>query len=235
MTIAAIRLTRPTVEVLRLLLTASADVPLWGAKISEQADLGKSSVSQILARLTALGWVATREEEGPHPGRPARAFRSLTRVGRRQAEAALVARCARNDRLPALAGAQRAANEQVSRPVRKAQPTAPDPGETPVRPRMAGHWPIRFPDPDKPRRPAATGTDEAATAGRARDGKAYEHLRFLREALRDINQTVTKDVFTQAAADPAHTKEYEPILTAIAVEADEIRKKTLHAPRAKNG
>lgn len=92
MTIASIWLTRPTVEVLRLLLAASVDDPLWGAKIGEQTDLGKSTVSQVLTRLTVLEWVTPREEEGSHPDRPARVFWALTEEGRRQAEAAMAAR-----------------------------------------------------------------------------------------------------------------------------------------------
>ncbi|MFE6496294.1 helix-turn-helix transcriptional regulator [Streptomyces sp. NPDC057748] len=93
MTSAAIRMTRPTVEVLRLLLPASVDDPLWAARIGEEADLGKSTVSQILARLVELGWVTTSQEDrGSHPGRPPRTFYVLTETGRREAALALAAR-----------------------------------------------------------------------------------------------------------------------------------------------
>ncbi|GAA1310671.1 hypothetical protein GCM10009647_033760 [Streptomyces sanglieri] len=86
-------MTRPTVEVLRLLLPASVDDPLWAARIGEEADLGKSTVSQILARLVELGWVTTSQEDrGSHPGRPPRTFYVLTETGRREAELALAAR-----------------------------------------------------------------------------------------------------------------------------------------------
>ncbi|WP_405968915.1 MarR family transcriptional regulator (plasmid) [Streptomyces sp. NBC_00015] len=95
MTTDTMRMTRPTVEVLRLLLDGGVDDPLWGARIGELADLGKSTVSQILARLTALEWVTPREEAGSHPGRPARVFYTLTEQGRREAKAALAARSAR--------------------------------------------------------------------------------------------------------------------------------------------
>ena len=71
-------MTRTTVEVLTLLLAAPAGDRLWAARIGELADLGRSTVSQIPVRLTALGWVTPRVEEGPHPGRPARAFCELT-------------------------------------------------------------------------------------------------------------------------------------------------------------
>ncbi|WP_326581644.1 PadR family transcriptional regulator (plasmid) [Actinacidiphila glaucinigra] len=93
MTSAAIRMTRPTVEVLRLLLPAAVDDPLWAARIGEEADLGKSTVSQILARLVELEWVTTsQEEKGSHPGRPPRTFYVLTDTGRREAHVALTAR-----------------------------------------------------------------------------------------------------------------------------------------------
>ncbi len=87
MTTAATRMTRTTVEVLTLLLAAPAGDPPWAARIGELAGLGRSTVSQILARLTALGRVTPRMEEGPHPGRPARVFYELTPEGRNQTEA----------------------------------------------------------------------------------------------------------------------------------------------------
>ncbi|MFE9121474.1 PadR family transcriptional regulator [Streptomyces sp. NPDC007172] len=96
MTSAAIRMTRPMVEVLRLLLPAPVDDPLWAAKIGEEADLGKSTVSQILAKLVELEWVTTsQEEKGSHPGRPPRTFYALTDTGRREANSALAARSAK--------------------------------------------------------------------------------------------------------------------------------------------
>lgn len=85
-------MTRPTVEVLRLLLAAPPHEPLWAAGIAEQTGLGKSTVSQILTRLAKRQWIASRQERGPHPGRPPRALGVLTRQGRREAEAALAAR-----------------------------------------------------------------------------------------------------------------------------------------------
>ncbi|MFE1785819.1 helix-turn-helix transcriptional regulator [Streptomyces sp. NPDC059506] len=84
------------VEVLRLLLLAPVDDPLWAARIGEEADLGKSTVSQILAKLVELEWVTTRQEEkGSHPGRPPRTFYVLTDTGRREAHLALAARSAK--------------------------------------------------------------------------------------------------------------------------------------------
>ncbi|MDJ0347204.1 helix-turn-helix transcriptional regulator [Streptomyces sp. H10-C2] len=93
MTSTAIRMTRPMVEVLRLLLPAPLDEPLWAARIGEEADLGKSTVSQILAKLVEVEWVITsQEEKGSHPGRPPRTFYALTDTGRREAHLALTAR-----------------------------------------------------------------------------------------------------------------------------------------------
>jgi DNA-binding MarR family transcriptional regulator len=88
-------MTRPVVEVLRLLLKAPADEPLWGTKIVADADLGSGTVYPILQRLAEGGWIAPRVETGPHPGRPARTFYELTETGRRKAEEALAARSAR--------------------------------------------------------------------------------------------------------------------------------------------
>ncbi|MFD6329260.1 winged helix DNA-binding protein [Streptomyces niveus] len=84
------------VEVLRLLLAAPVDDPLWAARIGEEADLGKSTVSQILAKLVELEWVVTsQEEKGSHPGRPPRTFYVLTDTGRREAHLALDVRSAK--------------------------------------------------------------------------------------------------------------------------------------------
>jgi hypothetical protein len=88
-------MTRPVVEVLRLLLKAPADDPLWGAKIVADADLGSGTVYPILQRLAEDGWLTPREETGPHPGRPARTFYELTGTGRQKAEDALAARSLR--------------------------------------------------------------------------------------------------------------------------------------------
>jgi DNA-binding PadR family transcriptional regulator len=88
-------MTRPVVEVLRLLLKAPADEPLWGRRIVADADLGSGTVYPILQRLAEDGWIAPRAETGPHPGRPARTFYELTETGRQQAEEALAARSLR--------------------------------------------------------------------------------------------------------------------------------------------
>lgn len=92
---AAPRLTLPTVAVLEALLAAQPHAPLWGLEICRTAGLGAGTVYPILARLAGLGWVEAREEDGPHPGRPARRLYEFTASGRDLAAEALAARRAR--------------------------------------------------------------------------------------------------------------------------------------------
>ncbi|WKX68600.1 hypothetical protein [Streptomyces sp. XD-27] len=265
-------MTRPTVEVLRLLLLVPADDPLWGARISELADLGKSTVSQILARLTVLGWVTLREEEGPHPGRPARVFHTMSPEGRRHAEAALAARDARRQRRavnpvtieasmppsqqPAghmrdRAGDPGAVIEQATQHAPGAQHLTPESDTFPAQPapKMAGHWPIRFPSPDTLRRPAMAPLPEAPTEDRvtvhagadtpAREADDVpEHLAALTEALTTlnvVNRSLTRDVFTRAAAESAHALQYEKLVRSIIMQSSDLRRRTQRAPHARPG
>ncbi|MET9222344.1 PadR family transcriptional regulator [Streptomyces sp. NPDC003300] len=87
-----IRLTTPTIAVIDALLAATTDTPPWGLSICRDADLGPGTVYPILDRLLNVGWVTTRDENSPHPGRPARRYYQLTGTGRAQAHAALQAR-----------------------------------------------------------------------------------------------------------------------------------------------
>ncbi|MEE4540357.1 helix-turn-helix transcriptional regulator [Streptomyces sp. V4-01] len=89
---APIRLTRPTIAVLDVLLAATDDQPPWGLSICMDADLGSGTVYPILDRLLNVGWVESHEETGPHPGRPARRYYRLTGAGRAATRAALNAR-----------------------------------------------------------------------------------------------------------------------------------------------
>ncbi|CCB73276.1 MULTISPECIES: PadR family transcriptional regulator [Streptomycetaceae] len=89
---ASIRLTRPTLEVLQVLLASTDDDPAWGLRICEEAALGSGTVYPILDRLTERGWIASQEEVVPHPGRPARRFYTLTGTGRKLAEEAVRSR-----------------------------------------------------------------------------------------------------------------------------------------------
>ncbi|WP_331747365.1 PadR family transcriptional regulator (plasmid) [Streptomyces sp. NBC_00853] len=94
----SIRMTRPTVDVLRVLLDASPEDLMWGTKICDLADLGSGTVFPILERLSTRGWITTRQEDGPHPGRPARTHYKLTEHGRTEARVALAARIVRLQR-----------------------------------------------------------------------------------------------------------------------------------------
>ncbi|WUW66282.1 PadR family transcriptional regulator [Streptomyces sp. NBC_01455] len=87
-----IRLTKPTIAVLEALLAATAEAPAWGLSICRDADLGPGTVYPILDRLAERGWVTSREETGPHPGRPPRRFYELTGAGRQQVKSALQVR-----------------------------------------------------------------------------------------------------------------------------------------------
>ncbi|MEU5825625.1 helix-turn-helix transcriptional regulator [Streptomyces sp. NPDC047803] len=84
----SIRLTRPTLEVIKVLLASTADNPAWGLKICEEADLGSGTVYPILERLVDAGWTTRYEEAGEHPGRPKRYYYELTAVGQSAARQA---------------------------------------------------------------------------------------------------------------------------------------------------
>lgn len=86
------RLTKSVIGVLEALLAATDDKPAWGLSICAHADLGPGTVYPILERLTQHGWVTSREETEPHPGRPARRYYCLTEDGRTLATSALEAR-----------------------------------------------------------------------------------------------------------------------------------------------
>ncbi|WP_150134051.1 PadR family transcriptional regulator [Streptomyces hyaluromycini] len=86
---ASIRLTRPTLEVIKVLLASTPDNPAWGLKICEEADLGSGTVYPILERLVDAGWVTRYAEKEDHPGRPKRIYYELTALGQ---QAALEAR-----------------------------------------------------------------------------------------------------------------------------------------------
>jgi PadR family transcriptional regulator, regulatory protein PadR len=99
-----LRLTKPTIAVLEVLLAATDDAPAWGLSICRDADLGSGTVYPILDRLTERGWTRSWDEAVPHPGRPSRRYYELTNAGRAQAQAALEARRARRHLRFGLAG-----------------------------------------------------------------------------------------------------------------------------------
>lgn len=234
-------MTRPTVDVLRLLLSAPKDDPLWGARISELADLGKSTVSQILTRLTALGWLTLREERGPHPGRPPRVFHTMSPKGRRQATIALAARDARGQRQCADPLAPQTPTTPARQLAGHAQHTTPGPGRPPAppAPKMAGYWPIRSPRPHTLQRTVPEDRVEAGTEAdrlfRESDD-VPEHLTALTEALttlNGVNQSLTKSVFARAAGGQTHVEQYETLVRSIIKQTSELRRRTQRAPHAR--
>lgn len=93
------KLTKATIGVLEVLLSAHDDDPAWGLKICMDADLKSGTVYPILERLVRHGWATSYPETpGQHPGRPARRFYRLTEAGRLATDVALKERAARQGR-----------------------------------------------------------------------------------------------------------------------------------------
>ncbi|GGU69472.1 hypothetical protein GCM10010259_69060 [Streptomyces daghestanicus] len=94
---------------------------------------------------------------------------------------------------------------------------------------------IRTPDGEA----SASGPQESSTAGNEGDDIedaeiVPEHMVALKDALKTlntVNRAITKDVFTQAAADPDDAEEYERVRQVIIKRATAIRNKALHAPK----
>lgn len=57
----------------------------WGLTICQTTGYGPGTVYPILDRLEASGWIGSRREEKPPPGRPARTFYHLTLHGQHAA------------------------------------------------------------------------------------------------------------------------------------------------------
>jgi DNA-binding PadR family transcriptional regulator len=83
-------MTIPTQLVLRALLAAPSR-ELYGVQVGQAAGLPSGTVHPILARLEAVGWLASRwEEVDPRvAGRPARRYYRLTSEGAELARGAL--------------------------------------------------------------------------------------------------------------------------------------------------
>nr|WP_258958176.1 PadR family transcriptional regulator [Streptomyces leeuwenhoekii] len=77
-----IRLTTPTIAILKALLSATGEAPAWGLTICRDAGLGPGTLYPILDRLAEGGWITSYTGTGPHPGRPARRFYELAGSGR---------------------------------------------------------------------------------------------------------------------------------------------------------
>ncbi|MFI1200409.1 hypothetical protein ACH4VR_13305 [Streptomyces sp. NPDC020883] len=231
-------MTRPTVDVLRLLISARKDDPLWGARISELADLGKSTVSQILTRLTAMGWLTLREESGPHPGRPPRMFHTMSRKGRRLAAIALAARDARGHRQaldPAVPQAPTPAARQSIGPADR-PPSGPGAPSARPAPKLKGYWPIRFPEsPTQRTTPEGLPRSVADWPFRAgEDVPAHlTELTGILTTLDGVNQRLTRDMFARAATGPTHAEHYEKLVRSLVTQSSELHRRTRRAPHAR--
>jgi len=85
-----VRLTQPTLKVLRFLLETPRE-GRSGAEMSKATKVGSGTLYPMLARLETAGWLSS-EWESINPseaGRPRRRFYKLTAVGQNNARAAL--------------------------------------------------------------------------------------------------------------------------------------------------
>ncbi|MEU5839185.1 hypothetical protein ABZ820_36775 [Streptomyces diacarni] len=231
-------MTRPTVDVLSLLISAPKDDPLWGAKISELADLGKSTVSQILTRLTAMGWLTLREESGAHPGRPPRMFHTMSRKGRRLAAIALAARDARQHRQALDPTPPQAPTPAARQPIGSADRPSSGPGSPSARqaPKLKGYWPIRFPETPT-WRTTPEGLPHSAADWPFREGEDVPaHLTELTGILATLdgaNQRLTRDMFTRAATGPTHAEHYEKLVRCLVTQTSELHRRMRRVPHAR--
>ncbi|MEV6733743.1 MULTISPECIES: helix-turn-helix domain-containing protein [unclassified Streptomyces] len=208
-------MTRPTAEVLRVLLSAPTHGPLWAARISELAGLGRSTVSQILARLTGRQWVTLHQERDPHPGRPARVLCVLTQQGRREAEAALGARGAASRRGSGESTATGALARQGSAHCgRRGLKLLP----------MIDHSAIK--------KALRTPAVELGGDSTVPEAVAVERLAALREALgalQALTETFTREFFARSAVGTAYSEEHWDIMNDFLTEANAIRSRALRA------
>lgn len=85
-----VRLTQPTLKVLRFLLETPRE-RRSGAEMSKATKVGSGTLYPMLARLEAAGWLTSEWEviDPSEAGRPRRRFYKLTAVGQNKARAAL--------------------------------------------------------------------------------------------------------------------------------------------------
>lgn len=104
MAAARLRLTKPTLAVLGVLMSAGPDDRVWGFRLCEEADLGSGTVYPLLERLERNGVVRSFWEDPPPSDRPRRRFYELTSAGRQEIAAAIAKRAAaRRHWLPGVA------------------------------------------------------------------------------------------------------------------------------------
>ena len=96
-----VRLTKPTLAVLAVLMAAGPDDRIWGFRLCEEADLGSGTVYPLLERLERGGLVRSFWEDPPPTDRPRRRYYELTGAGRQEVAGAIAARnAARRSWLP---------------------------------------------------------------------------------------------------------------------------------------
>ncbi len=85
-----VRLTQPTLKVLRFLLEKPRE-GRSGAEISKSTKVGSGTLYPMLARLETAGWLSSEWEtiDPRDAGRPRRRFYKLTGIGQRNASTAL--------------------------------------------------------------------------------------------------------------------------------------------------
>jgi DNA-binding PadR family transcriptional regulator len=85
-----VRLTQPTLKVLRFLLETPRE-GRSGAEMSKATRVGSGTLYPMLARLEAAGWLASAWEviDPREAGRPRRRFYKLAALGQNHARAAL--------------------------------------------------------------------------------------------------------------------------------------------------
>jgi DNA-binding PadR family transcriptional regulator len=85
-----VRLTQPTLKVLRLLLEKPRE-GRSGAEMSKATNVGSGTLYPMLARLETAGWLSSEWEviDPREAGRPRRRFYKLTAVGQNSARMAL--------------------------------------------------------------------------------------------------------------------------------------------------
>jgi len=93
-----LRLTKPTLAVLMVLMNAEPNDRIWGFHLCEEADLGSGTVYPLLERLERRGLVRSFWEDPPPVDRPRRRYYELTSAGRQEVGAAIAARNAARHR-----------------------------------------------------------------------------------------------------------------------------------------
>lgn len=82
MTAPRIRVTLVIMDVLDVIMCATADDPAWGLRICEQTGHGPGTTYPALDRLLKVGWIEDHWEDPAPPDRPRRRFYTISSAGR---------------------------------------------------------------------------------------------------------------------------------------------------------